>query len=412
MQSDITTATLLASPVLPNPSGVGVEQRAARTLTALAAAGPVDLAWCRPRWSARRPLAAPAPDGCRSLFIHPRLDPLPGELALRHAALRWPRSAALAGLEGLCDHALPVPAARPSRASARRFHAFRLAAADAVPVRRGGARAELDLDDLESETARAFGELARRVGDSAVAALYLGLARRLGALERSRLPNFDRVYVGSPADARWLESRTSRLIEIRVLPNVVDLPDIVRGPRGPGPVRFLFVGALGYYPNIDALRLLVERVLPRLHAHRAGRFELHVIGRGAPRWLTRDLGRTPGVVHHGPVASLAPYYAAADAVVAPLRAGGGTRIKLLEAFAHRVPVISTTIGAFGLDVQHGRHLSIADDADTFTAACAQFIDDPTSGTDLALHARHYAATHHPPASFARALAAGDLETTA
>jgi len=408
MNLEITTATLLASPVVPNARGVGVEQRAARTLAALSPAGPVDVVWCRPRWAGYVPgRARPAPPpGCRALTTHPRLDPLPGELVLRHAALRWPRSSGLAQLERLVDQALPLP--RPALAhasSTRRYHAFRLAAASAIPTRRDGARADLDLDDLESETARAIAELAAKVGDRAVAALYAALARRLTALERALLPRFDRVYVGSALDARTLASTTTHSLDIRVLPNVIDVPAAPRvRPRRPGPTRFLFIGALGYYPNIDALRLLTERVLPRVRAMRRAPFELHVIGRGAPPWLEAGLRSTRGVVYHGPVADLAPHYAGADAVVAPLRAGGGTRIKLLEAFAWEVPVISTHVGAFGLDVEDGRHLLLADDDEALANACVRFIDDPAAFSELTRHARSHAAEHHHPAAFARALA--------
>lgn len=403
MNPEMTTATLLASPVLPNARGVGVEQRAARTLAALASRGAVDVVWCRPRWAARVP--PEPPPGCRRLSTHERLDPLPGELVLRHAALRWPRSVGLARLEGLLDRALPRPRTTLAQPSpARRYHAFRLAAATAIPARRDDTRADLDLDDLESETARAIADLAARVGDTAVAALYRGVARRLATLEQTLLPRFDRVYVGSADDARWLASATPSSLDVRVLPNVIDLPATSRpASRRPGPTRFLFIGALGYYPNIDALRLLLEGVLPRVRAMRSAPFELHVIGRGAPPWLAARLRATRGVVYHGPVPDLTPHYADADAVVAPLRAGGGTRIKLLEAFAWEVPVISTPLGAFGLDVAHERHLVLADDEDALAHACARFIDDPTSASELVSRARAYAAEHHCPPIFARAL---------
>jgi len=404
--------TLLATPVAPRRAGVGVEQRAARTVAALAERGPVEVTLCRPLWTSLRAVAGDA-------RWSPRLDPLPGELLLRRAALAWPRSTLVANMATAAHRVLPradrvtTALTRGARlfAGERRarrtpvfhaFHAFRLAAAAALPSPRP-ARAEIDLDDLESEVARAIAELAQRLGDTAIAAFYRALSERLVALEEAFLPRFDRAYVGSRSDADWLAARMPQL-ELRVLPNVVDLPALPRAPRAPGPTRFLFVGALAYYPNIDALRVLVDEVLPRLRSLRStSSFALHVVGRGAPRWLEARLRADPNVVFHGPVAAMAPHLAAADAMVVPLRAGGGTRIKLLEAFAHRVPVIATTIGAFGLDVSDGRELVLADGAEAIAAACARFVDDPEHAEPLAVAAFELVARQHQTPVFAECL---------
>ncbi len=393
--------TMLATPVAPHREGVGVEQRAARTLDALRQHGrAVEVIVCRPAWDPRPPS---------------RLEPLPGEALLRRAALRWPQSRAIAAIATLTERVLPSLPGRALRtthdrtAPTHHFHAFRLAAASARP--RHVQRAEIDLDDLESEVARQIAELAKRLGDHAVAAFYAALAKRLDTLETRVVRDFDRAYVGSRVDAEWLASRVA--IDVRVLPNVVDLPDAPRGVRAPGPTRLLFVGALGYYPNIDALRVLVDDVLPRIAARHADPFELHVVGRGAPPWLVTKLAATPSstgpqrrhgrVVFHGAVPSMAPHLAAADALVVPLRAGGGTRIKLLEAFAHRVPVIATTIGAFGLDVTPERELVIADGPDAIAEACIRFVRDPDHGSRHADAAHTFVAAHHRAELFAQGL---------
>ncbi len=380
--------TMLATPVAPRRDGVGVEQRAARTLDALQQAGRVvEVVVCRPSWELRQ---------------QARLEPLPGEALIRRAALQWPRSRAIAAIATLTERVVPSLPGRARHSRTDHFHAFRLAAASARP--RHVRRAEIDLDDLESEVARQIADLAKHLGDHAVAAFYAALAKRLDTLEVQVVRAFDRAYVGSRVDAEWLASRVS--VEVRVLPNVVDVPDLAtpfagRAPRAPGPTRLLFVGALGYYPNIDALRVLVDDVLPRIDA-RGGAFELHVVGRGAPPWLAAKL-RHPRVVFHGAVASMAPHLAAADALVVPLRAGGGTRIKLLEAFAHRVPVIATTIGAFGLDVAPDRELVIADGPDAIAEACIRFVRDPDCGRRYAEAAHTFVAAHHRADLFAQGL---------
>jgi glycosyltransferase involved in cell wall biosynthesis len=79
---------------------------------------------------------------------------------------------------------------------------------------------------------------------------------------------------------------------------------------------------------------------------------------------------------HDSVEDLAPLYAAADVVVVPLRAGGGTRIKILESFAHGVPVVTTSLGAEGIDAADGVHLLVADNAEAFARACLRIKEAP------------------------------------
>lgn len=183
--------------------------------------------------------------------------------------------------------------------------------------------------------------------------------------------------------ARWqrLEQRTASSIttfslcsqeevdvlghEAWVTRNCYARPEIEPGRR-PDPDRLLFIGSLGYAPNVDGLRYFVDEVLPLIRADRP-EVALTVVGAG----LAADdrLHREPGVELVGFVEETAPYLATARAVVVPLRWGAGTRIKILEAFANRVPVVSTTLGAEGLEVEHGRDLLIADRPADLAAAC-------------------------------------------
>ena len=103
---------------------------------------------------------------------------------------------------------------------------------------------------------------------------------------------------------------------------------------------------------------MVRCILPEIR-DRVPTTELRLVGRPGPD--TSDLARAPGVVATGTVDDLAAELTRADVAVVPVRFGSGTRIKILEAFAHRIPVVSTTIGAEGLDVTNGRELLIADD---------------------------------------------------
>jgi glycosyltransferase involved in cell wall biosynthesis len=89
-----------------------------------------------------------------------------------------------------------------------------------------------------------------------------------------------------------------------------------------------------------------------------------------------DLGRIDGVSVHANVPDVGPFYRRADAAVVALRAGGGTRVKILEAFAHGVPVVSTPVGAEGIDAIAGRHLLVGDDPAALAGACHQLLTDP------------------------------------
>ena len=90
----------------------------------------------------------------------------------------------------------------------------------------------------------------------------------------------------------------------------------------------------------------------------------------------------PDVSVVGRVPSMEPELALADVVAVPIRYGSGTRLKILEAFAHRIPVVSTTIGAEGLDVRDGEHLLVADGTDGFVAACVRLLSDSDLRTRL------------------------------
>ena len=134
------------------------------------------------------------------------------------------------------------------------------------------------------------------------------------------------------------------------------------------------VGLLTYEPNRDGAAFFAAQILPRVRRLSAGA-RFHVVGRydsdaAVDPW--RDL---PGVKVLGEVADVAAELRAADIAVVPIRFGGGTRIKILEAFAHRIPVVSTSVGCEGLDVVDGEHLLVADDPETFASACIRLYED-------------------------------------
>lgn len=143
----------------------------------------------------------------------------------------------------------------------------------------------------------------------------------------------------------------------------------VRDPAAP---VLLFVGMLGYEPNADAARWFATEVLPRVRAEVPGA-RFRVVGRN-PEGLA-DLANLPGVELVGPVDDLGAELDGADVSLVPIRFGAGTRLKVVEAMANRLPMVSTTIGCEGIDVVHRRELLVADDAPSFATACVELVRD-------------------------------------
>jgi glycosyltransferase involved in cell wall biosynthesis len=291
------------------------------------------------------------------------------------------------------------------------LHAFRLATvpavrryADAIASRGPTGRApalHLDLDDVESEVHAQLARLYRRDGRDVLAQLEERAAARAREHEDDVLARFDRVYVCSEADRERLRPRARA--ELRVLPNSVAIPDAPPAPSG-GAFTFLFVGTLGYHPNADAILHFCAEVLPLLRARAPGAFGVTIVGGGAPP-AVRALGELPDVRLTGAVADVAPYYREADAVIVPIRAGGGTRIKALEAFSYRRPVVATSVGVAGIDARHEQHVLVADTPDAFADCCLRLLRDPGLGRRLASSALSLVTRAHTSDAVASSLAA-------
>jgi sugar transferase (PEP-CTERM/EpsH1 system associated) len=148
--------------------------------------------------------------------------------------------------------------------------------------------------------------------------------------------------------------------KIEVIENGVDVAYFSQVERLPGGPRrsLVYVGLMDYHANVDAATYFAREVWPRVRQHRP---ELQFVFVGArPTTEVVALAKQTGITVTGTVEDLRPYYREALAAVVPLRVGGGTRLKILEAMAAGIPVISTTLGAEGLQVTHGEELVLAD----------------------------------------------------
>lgn len=261
----------------------------------------------------------------------------------------------------------------------------------------------VDLDNLEDQHIRHHREV--RAAD-----------RRRGASDRIRsrprqlvASFFDRVD-----EHRWrkLQQRIVDRAEVVMLcseldrgrlnaPNCVVLPNGYelssssagrqRRPLDPDSPVFLMVGLLTYEPNADAAWFFADEVLPALRRDFPGA-QLQLVGRYD--WQVEALSDRPGLVLRGEVEDLSAHLPAADVAVIPIRFGGGTRIKALEAFAWRLPLVSTTVGVEGIPAVPGVHYLRADTPEEFVEACRRLVADSELRRSLgeaghALWAEHF-----------------------
>lgn len=177
-----------------------------------------------------------------------------------------------------------------------------------------------------------------------------------------------------------------------VVPNGVSVSDYIPRPLSQAvPGRLIYNGALTYAPNQDAVRWFVRDILPVI-VQAVPDAHLVVTGRYNASDVT-DLCENPRVHLTGLLPDLRPTLAEAAVCVVPLLAGGGTRLKILEAWAAGLPVVSTSIGTAGLGAESGLHLLIADDANLFAEKVITLLTDSTQANILATHARKYVEAH-------------------
>jgi glycosyltransferase involved in cell wall biosynthesis len=205
--------------------------------------------------------------------------------------------------------------------------------------------------------------------------LYIrGQWRKFERFERRVFRAATRLVAVSDADARLMRERFGAA-GADVVDNGIDRAFFERVVRRPDPQRILFLGALDWRPNLDALRLLLDDVMPRVRQQEA-RAKLCVVGRRPPDWLRQRTRDNRAVELHADVADVRPHLAECGVMVVPLRVGGGSRLKILEALACGTPVIATRVGAEGLCLTPGRDYELADSAEQLAAALVDSLRHP------------------------------------
>jgi glycosyltransferase involved in cell wall biosynthesis len=258
----------------------------------------------------------------------------------------------------------------------------------------------LDIDDVESITSDRLAELYRR-NNRIKSAQSSGRYADVHRLREERcFRSFDGVFVCSSDDAVLLR-RMYRCAAF-VLPNTVTMPPVVRSRRHET-LTILFVGSMDYHPNEDAALQLADVVLPCIHRCCECTAQVLIVG-NRPLDSVLALGTRKGITVTGAVDSVTPYYRQATVAVVPLRAGGGTRIKILEAAAHRVPVVSTPVGAEGLEVVDGRELLLAHTPEQMAGQCVRLWQDRGLRSRIIRNAYSWVRRKHTASALERAFA--------
>jgi sugar transferase (PEP-CTERM/EpsH1 system associated) len=234
-------------------------------------------------------------------------------------------------------------------------------------------------------------EIWRRHAETAPAGLRRWLLasqhRRMVRFEREAARRFDLVLAVSDTDARTLVRLYGPLRHpVHVIPTGVDTGYFAPRTTPVRPRHLVFTGSMDWLPNEDGVQYFVRDVLPLVRRLDPGA-TFSIVGR-APTPAVQRLASDQGVQVTGRVDDVRPYVAEAAVYVVPLRIGGGTRLKIFEAMAMGKAIVSTTIGAEGLPVADGLHLSIADDAPGFARAVVHLLQNQTERARLGDAARH------------------------
>jgi polysaccharide biosynthesis protein PslH len=217
-------------------------------------------------------------------------------------------------------------------------------------------------------------ERSAETASGALKRAFLGTqARKMAAFERWAVNAGERLVAVSEEDARIFRTRFGAE-RVDVVDNGVDNAFFaeVRGPRDPFTV--LFLGALDWRPNQDAIDLLLGRIFPEV-LRQEPRARLLIVGRNPSAGLRDRVAGMEAVKLHADVADVRPFLGRAGLMAVPLRIGGGSRLKILEALASGLPVIASRVGAEGLHLEPGTHFVQADET-AMAAAIIMAMRDP------------------------------------
>ncbi|MBS0377893.1 MAG: glycosyltransferase [Proteobacteria bacterium] len=233
-------------------------------------------------------------------------------------------------------------------------------------------------------------------------AYFLWEGRKLQHYERKMAPTFAANIMCSDLDGARLRELAPGARTITV-PNGVDIDYFTPADAPSDEQRVIFVGSLNWYPNVDAVLFLLREIWPRLKA-RMPRLQLDVVGSAPPQSIVDAAASLDGVCVHGFVDDVRPYLRRAAVYICPIRDGGGTKLKLLDAFAMGKCVVAHPIACEGIDVIQGVHVELARGAEDFARVVQELLSDPARRARMGTSARQLAVEAYSFKSISAALA--------
>lgn len=203
---------------------------------------------------------------------------------------------------------------------------------------------------------------------------------RLRSYEKKVLKNFHHHILCSDIDKKRLLDLDDRL-QATVIPNGVELPDSPPIRKPSVKPSLLFVGGLNWYPNRDAIHFFLKEVWPIIKV-RIPNIEINIVGKSPSDYMINLASRDASIKLHGFVDDIRPFYQSATAYVCPIRDGGGTKLKVIDALANKVPLVSTTIACEGIEVEDGIHVLFADSPEVFAWQVEKILLDPKKPLSL------------------------------
>jgi glycosyltransferase involved in cell wall biosynthesis len=221
------------------------------------------------------------------------------------------------------------------------------------------------------------------------------VAREKGVINNSAYKHVERVetslfkygikiFACSQNDLEQLIEMNQGKLSGTVVPNGVGISEIQRNPGmeiKKEPLEILFCGSIDYLPNTEGLTWFCKEVFPLVLAQ-IPNAKLSVVGRGNPGKELWDLLQNNSIINHGGVERIDTFYRKASIAIVPLLSGSGTRLKLMEAMAYKVPVVSTTIGAEGINYTDQNNILIADNPGLFANKVVELLQDPQLANNI------------------------------
>lgn len=235
-------------------------------------------------------------------------------------------------------------------------------------------RVVVDFDDIESITIkRAIKQRHAEFG------VEFSMIRRLHAIRAKSSEKFlskvcDGIIVCSELDKICLLKYANKSRAF-VIPNCIDVPTYIEDATPENNLSMLFVGSMSHLPNIDGIDWFIKKVYPLILNNTKVYSELVIVGYNPPKHLKKYEDKYPGIKVMGGVESVKEFYKKCNVVIAPIRFGGGTRVKILEGMSYSRPVVSTTLGAEGINIKSNENILIADTIESFSQMCLKLALD-------------------------------------